>query len=185
MFRTRIALAGGSRMIRPQKQFSPQLHRAEPAGGCVPALALRWEAGGAPPKRPLTLAGSVSRGAFQERVVGFCEEAPGSGGNEGRRAALSVLADNTSYVCFGRHQRQHLSESSRKCHRMGTSTMQLLFILAFVKHCLFLQALPHLFEIPGTWQLYLFTGWSFSASLCFSLNNSNNFSQPDIFKNSF
>lgn len=88
-------------MIRPQKQFSPQLHRAEPAGGCVPALALRWEAGGAPPKCSLTLTGSISRGAFQERVVGFCEEAPGSGWNEGRRAALSILADNTSMFVLG------------------------------------------------------------------------------------
>lgn len=31
------------------------------------------------------------RGTFQKHVAVFCEEAPDSGGNEGRRAALSVL----------------------------------------------------------------------------------------------
>lgn len=54
--------------------------------------------------------------------VGFRGKAPGSGGNEGERAAAAVLADSASEVAFGIHHRQNLAESSKKCHRMGYST---------------------------------------------------------------
>lgn len=56
---------GGGFVIRPQKQFSPQLQSGEPAAGWVPALALCWGQeerllpGRPPPERPLPLAGSI------------------------------------------------------------------------------------------------------------------------------
>lgn len=79
-------------MIHPQKKFSPQVHTVSLwPGGCLPWREERRLPGRPPPECPLPFAGSVFRGTFQKHVEGFCEEAPGSGGSEGRRAALSVL----------------------------------------------------------------------------------------------
>lgn len=83
--------------------------------------------------------------------VGFCDQAPGNGGNEGERAAAAVLPDHVSEVALGIHRRQNLAESSKKVPQDGIqhqpiTCMMLLFILVLsisLINCLFLRALPY------------------------------------------